>query len=297
MTTNRHSALPPSWQTSSAAGEWWKRVFEAPHSVLILDYDGTLAPFALDRMEAMPFPGIDERLYSLLALSRVTLVLVTGRTWKEMSVLFPTSRLVEVWASHGWEHIMPGEQRKVFPLAVEQRRALLALIAAPALVKLPPAAVERKPASIAIHWRNLEADEKEQLRRRVLNTWKAHEPAGHIELLPFEDGLEIRATGRGKGDAVRAVRARFGADTPMAYLGDDQTDEEAFAAMDASDLALLVRPAPRATWADYWMPAPEGVLEFLDRWAEAADERTVAPKAESRASHGEDTETVNPSPS
>jgi trehalose 6-phosphate phosphatase len=104
----------------------------------------------------------------------------------------------------------------------------------------------------------------------VLKRFDRYIPGGAVELLPFEDGLELRATGRNKGDAVREVRAKFGPEAPLAYLGDDHTDEEAFAAMEVEDLALLVRPAPRGTLADYWMPAPEGVLEFLDGWIAAS---------------------------
>jgi len=272
MPSSRESALPPSWQTAAAKDRWWKRVAEAPHSVLMLDYDGTLAPFKLDRMEALPYPGIEERLSRLLALERSSVVLVTGRSRREIGQIYPASAQMEVWASHGWEHAFADGQYYMAPLREEQKAILHDLMHELEARRLPASAVERKPASIAIHWRGLEPSEQDLLRRSALKPFERFVPGGEVELLPFEDGVELRATGRTKGDAVRDLRSRFSMETPIAYLGDDHTDEEAFGAMDPADLALLVRPAPRGTLADYWMAAPEGVLEFLDGWIEALAE-------------------------
>jgi trehalose-phosphatase len=264
--TGREYALPPSWQTSSGQADWWGRVRSAAHSVLVLDYDGTLAPFTLDRMKSLPYPGVDERLTRLLACHAVTVILVTGRSWRELKVVYPRAARVEVWASHGREHATAEGVYRFLELTEEQKNILGQVMHDPLLAELPSETLERKPASIAIHWRGLEPDEQNLLRKQVLNPFQRFAAGGAVALLPFEDGVELRATGRTKGDAVHDIRARFAPDLPIAYLGDDHTDEEAFEAMAPGDLALLVRPAPRGTHANYWMAAPDGILEFLDRW-------------------------------
>lgn len=270
MPIGRRSALPPSWQTASGQATWWSRIAAAPHSIIILDYDGTLAPFTLDRMDSHPYPGIEERLDRLASLGTVSVVLVTGRSWRELKIVFPAAARIEVWASHGREHATAAGEFRFIELTPAQKQILGDLMRDPAVATLPPTALERKPASIAIHWRGLEPDEQALIRKRVLKPFERHAAHGHVALLPFEDGVELRATGRHKGDAVHEIRSRFGPEVPVAYLGDDHTDEEAFAAMDPDDLALLVRPAPRGTLADYWMSAPDGVLRFLDRWTAEA---------------------------
>lgn len=270
MSIDRESALPRSWQTSSSQASWWDRVRSAPHSVLVLDYDGTLAPFTLDRMQSWAYSGVDQRLSRLLACPAVSVILVTGRSWRELKIVYPPAAQMEVWASHGREHATAGGEYQFLPLSDEQKKILGAIMTDPALAGLPPETIERKPASIAIHWRGLEPDEQEILRKQVLNPFLRLVAGGTVAILPFEDGVELRATGRTKGDAVHDIRARFGAEVPIAYLGDDHTDEEAFAAMAPEDLALLVRPAPRGTLADYWTTAPDGVLDFLDRWIDEA---------------------------
>ncbi len=55
----------------------------------MLDYDGTLAPFHVDRFAATPYPGVEDRLAILSALARVRLVLVSGRSARELHDLLP----------------------------------------------------------------------------------------------------------------------------------------------------------------------------------------------------------------
>jgi trehalose 6-phosphate phosphatase len=72
--------FPQRWTRSAEAAVLEQRLRSAPRSVLMLDYDGTLAPFHVDRFEATPYSGVEERLSILSALSQVRLVLVSGRS-------------------------------------------------------------------------------------------------------------------------------------------------------------------------------------------------------------------------
>ena len=69
-------ALPAHWATAPPSR--LAAVGTGP-SLLLLDYDGTLAPFQDDRMQARPWSGVTERLERLNALPSVQLVLITGR--------------------------------------------------------------------------------------------------------------------------------------------------------------------------------------------------------------------------
>ena len=72
--------FPQLWTMSAEAAALELRLRAAPRSVLMLDYDGTLAPFHVDRFEATPYPGVDERLVTLSTIPQVRLVLVSGRS-------------------------------------------------------------------------------------------------------------------------------------------------------------------------------------------------------------------------
>ena len=58
-------------------------------SLLMLDYDGTLAPFHVDRFAATAYPGVEERLATLSGLAQVRLVLISGRPAHELRSLLP----------------------------------------------------------------------------------------------------------------------------------------------------------------------------------------------------------------
>jgi trehalose-6-phosphatase len=55
-----------------------------------------------------------------------------------------------------------------------------------------------------------------------------------------------------------------------AYLGDDITDEDAFAALRTRGLTILVRQEPRPSHAAWWLRPPQELIAFLDAWIAAA---------------------------
>ena len=79
---------------------------------------------------------------------------------------------------------------------------------------------------------------------------------------------------RTKADAVGAVLVEMDVDAPVAYLGDDDTDEDAFHALQDRGLRVLVRPHWRATDADLWLRPPVQLMAFLDDWLAACSPGT-----------------------
>jgi trehalose 6-phosphate phosphatase len=62
----------------------------------------------------------------------------------------------------------------------------------------------------------------------------------------------------------------LGADLAVAYLGDDQTDEDAFVRLRGRGLCILVRPELRPTAAAMWLRPPGELIGFLRQWATVA---------------------------
>jgi trehalose-6-phosphatase len=63
----------------------------------------------------------------------------------------------------------------------------------------------------------------------------------------------------------------LGEGAAVAYLGDDLTDEDAFAALNGRGLTALVSETPHPTRAAAWIRPPEQLFEFLDAWASAVE--------------------------
>ena len=75
--------------------QFMNAVAQSPVSALLLDYDGTLAPFCLNRQQALPYPGMTALLQEIIANGRTRVVIITGRNAHEVIPLLavhPTSR-------------------------------------------------------------------------------------------------------------------------------------------------------------------------------------------------------------
>ena len=96
----------------------------------------------------------------------------------------------------------------------------------------------------------------------VLMGWSRIAQHRKVELLEFDGGVEMRPPEPDKGDAVREILQKLDATTPVAYLGDDTTDEHAFEALEGRGLRVLVRPEWRKTLADIWIKPPDDTFGF-----------------------------------
>jgi len=132
----------------------------------------------------------------------------------------------------------------------------------------PPGWLEEKPFSLAFHVRGLPAAEGGKALERVRALWAGVAGGAELDLLPFDCGIEVRASGWTKGDAVLSLMGESPAGGAAAYLGDDETDEDAFRALGDRGLAVLVREAWRPTAARAWLRPPGELLAFLERWRE-----------------------------
>jgi trehalose-phosphatase len=232
---------------------------------LLLDYDGTLAPFRIERQDAFPYPGVREALKSLLEAGRTRLVIVSGRTTGEVRALLGITPSPEIWGCHGWERRFPDGRlwRGELPPAGAEA---LTKAAVWARQHVPADRCEEKPFSIALHWRGLVSEEAVQLQRHAETAWTPLARSGGLELHPFDGGLELRCPGHDKGTAVRDILAEVPPEMAIAYLGDDLTDEDAFRALHGRGLGVLVRTEPRPTAASQHLVPPRELLEFLYQW-------------------------------
>jgi trehalose-phosphatase len=246
-------------------GRFGLRLRDAPRRALILDFDGTLSAFVPDRLAAVPYPGVREALGAIVSDGATRVAVVSGRPLAELD-----SRLglpLELWGSHGIEHRTrngAGESPEPAP----ELTALLGAVAGWIRNHGWEALLEPKPFGLALHARPDPA-----LFRRagpaVLARWSGPAREAGLEVRVFDSGVELRPAGRHKGQVIARVLSEVGEESPVAYLGDDETDEDGFAALSGRGLGVLVRPTKRPTRADAWLRPPDELLAFLAAWREA----------------------------
>jgi len=251
------------------------RLERVRQAVLMLDYDGTLAPFRPNAVDAHPYPEVTHALDSIMDAGHTRVVIVSGRWAKELIPLLGLKHRPELWGSHGWERVRVDRRYDAARVPAGTRTLLLALESWSGAVEALGGRVERKPAGVAFHWRGLSRPDVAAIRDELSQRWANLSRPTQLEWHEFDGGVELRAIGRDKGDVVRSIAAEAGADAALAYLGDDLTDEDAFEAMPAGGASILVRAEYRPTAADTWIRPPDGLVKFLARWNREAGGREV----------------------
>jgi trehalose 6-phosphate phosphatase len=239
-------------------------------SVLALDYDGTLAPFHVDRDRAVLPLRTRELIDALAQESRTRLVIVSGRPVDELVRIGAFPGGTELWGGHGWEHLDASGRLERIEVETGLASALADEFARLA-GHVEPERLEHKHASIAVHWRGLEATAASTLEAGVREQWQQLAALHPLQVRGFDGGVELRITGRDKGSVMRTLLAHAG-DSPLLYAGDDDTDEDAFRALVDHEHALSVRVAEEGyegTTAATVTVDHETLLDLLDGWLEA----------------------------
>jgi trehalose-phosphatase len=250
-----------------AYSSFMERVATASTRALLVDYDGTLAPFSMDRQQAFPYPEIPP-LLSQIREAGTRVVMISGRAAREVLVLSGVHPHPEIWGSHGLERLKPDGSYSAEPLPGNSETLLLQAADAVRQAGLEPH-MEMKPGSVAVHWRGSNASEIASLRNTILTAWNEVLATETLDLAQFDGGMELRVRGVNKGNAVNTLLQESGPNAAIAYLGDDLTDEDAFHALNGHGLTVLVRAQPRPTAAAMRLQPPEELIQFLRDWLQA----------------------------
>jgi trehalose 6-phosphate phosphatase len=194
---------------------------------ILLDVDGTILDIAATPDKVMASGSLRRTLARLLELTGGATALVSGRPLDSLDRIFAPLRLPSI-GGHGAE-MRPSvaEEIRRLPKTLDRNlKRRLAAIAATA----PGVLVEDKGYAIALHYR--QAPEQEGAVKDAVAAISAGLPPGLIEVLPGKAVIEVKPAGFDKGSALRELMAypTFAGRCPI-FIGDDTTDETAFAVM------------------------------------------------------------------
>jgi trehalose-phosphatase len=270
MSTMSASGITNTVQPAAmSAEEFLASLTAARENALLLDFDGTLAPFEIDATDVRPWPGVQELLQRIQDCGRTRLAVVTGRPAQEVRRLLPLRDPLDIWGLHGAERLHPDGRLERDELATKDAQALTDVRALLQSIQLQPGiGIENKWNAVVLHWRGISRRLSRDASEYAENLLLPFTRKSALHIFPFDGGMELR-TGRNKGDAVNMLLKEMPDDTPVAYLGDDTTDEDAFQALLGRGLCVLVRPRWRPSGAHLWLRAPDGLRSFLVAWRTA----------------------------
>lgn len=234
-------------------------------AAVFLDYDGTLTPI-VSRPELAVLS--DEMRATLERLAAVcTVAIVSGRDRLDVEGLVKVDGLVYA-GSHGFDIVGPGgldmqheEGARYRPILEQAADEIEQRVGG-----IEGVLIERKKYAVAIHYRLVADEHLPRIDAAVDEVAAAHPElrrTGGKKVYELRPKLEWH-----KGKAVLWLLEALDLDHPDVvpfYLGDDETDEDAFRALADRGVGVMVAEDPGATSAHYLLRDPGEARVFLDR--------------------------------
>jgi trehalose-phosphatase len=210
------------------------RVARVPMLLVACDYDGTLAPIVEDPTKAVPLHEAVAAVRALAALPQTTVAVISGRALRDLAALSRLPGEVHLVGSHGSEFdvgFIDALDSEAQDLRTELVETLTALARRREGVRL-----EIKPASVAVHVRGAAAEVK-QILLEAIRTGPATWPGINVTL--GKEVVELSVVATHKGMAIDTLRTQLSA-SAVVFIGDDVTDENAFAHLHGPDLGIKI---------------------------------------------------------
>jgi trehalose 6-phosphate synthase/phosphatase len=255
----------PSLSPPRAVRDAVARARAAPRLALLLDFDGTLVPFAATPDLAAPDAALLALLRRLAARPGTSVDIVSGRK-RDTLERWLGALPIGLHAEHGLWSRPPGGSWAVADVGPTEWRAPVREILRDFTERTPGSLVEDKTAGYAWHHRAADPEFGSAQAKELtfhLATALASVP---VEILHGDMVVEVRPHGVHKGLAVHRVLERIGPGALFLALGDDRTDEDLFAALPEGSVTVHVGPAPSV--AAYRLRDVRAARDLLDAVAE-----------------------------
>ncbi len=238
---------------------------------LFLDYDGTLADFALTPEYVVIDPEIVALVTRLAMCQRVRVTIISGRALSQVQRLLPVSNILLAGTY--------GAELQTFDGLILLRAELS--IMRPALEHIKPIwqrlisgragfFIEDKGLALALHARFATEIDADQVLSTACAACAELASADEFRLLHGHRLLEIGPASADKGRTVSYLLDRLAWPGALpVYLGDDDHDEDAFATIkDHHGVALLVTALQRPTQSDAQLASPQAARHWLSQLVE-----------------------------
>jgi trehalose 6-phosphate phosphatase len=223
--------------------------FAASNVLLAFDFDGTLSALAPTPAEARMRP-LTRRLLSAVA-ERYPCAVISGRSRADLARRLARVPIWHVAGNHGLE---PWGERERY--AGRVRRWMQPLSAQ--LAACEGVVIEDKTYSLTVHYR-----QARNRRRAIEAIARAVRGLSGARVLGGRDAVSVVPRGAPhKGTALERVRQLLVCDTAI-YVGDDDTDEDAFRAARPDRLLAIRVGNRRQSCARYWLRSQVEMDGFL----------------------------------
>ncbi|MDD5747784.1 MAG: bifunctional alpha,alpha-trehalose-phosphate synthase (UDP-forming)/trehalose-phosphatase [Actinomycetota bacterium] len=245
-------------------GEKVKRDLEdhfrtATERLLLLDYDGTLVPFAETPELATPPVELITILEELAGIPGTEVALVSGRDRTTLDSWFGDLDIALI-AEHGaWIKTRGGDWEIIEPMTSDWIPQVTRILQR-YVNRLPGSFVERKSFSVAWHYRNADVELAQVKAKKLVDDLVNFAANNKVQILHGNKVIEVNGEKVDKGKAALRLLSRRNYNFVMA-VGDDRTDEDLFVAM--PDSAYTIRVGVQPSHARLNLKEQKDVIRLL----------------------------------
>ncbi len=247
------------------------RIGQAGKALLCFDYDGTLTPIVARPEWAKLPPETSKLLAEVAHRPDYPTAVISGRSLADVRNLVGLDSIIYA-GNHGLE--LEGPRLHYLNPQAEAARPVLEDIAGrirKELAGVEGLQIEDKKLSLSIHFRRVSGKNLDNLFRMVEKITRKGQKDGLIRVTAGKKVIEIRPPVQwDKGKIVSWLWEKLAGDIPGGeiiplYVGDDQTDEDAFRAIGGGGITVRVGSPEIQSRAQYYLEDTNRVKELLKK--------------------------------
>ncbi len=231
---------------------------DAAFRLLLLDYDGTLAPFVKRPEDAIPSPQLLDLLQKMTSDKKNKVVINSGRNRQVLDQWFRGLDL-DFAAEHGTFYKENGRWHENMQKKVEWDDEIIDILQH-TIDKTPRSHLERKDTSLVWHYRKVDVWLAELRTQQLVNALIGPCSRLNLQIVPGNKIVEIKSPDFNKGSEVLRRLAQKDYDFVLA-IGDDTTDEDMFRVLPPGGVSIKV--GNFSPTAKYRIPLQSSVITFL----------------------------------
>jgi trehalose 6-phosphate synthase/phosphatase len=255
------------------AGEIREAYVQAGRRLLVLDYDGTLVPYAKWPQQAVPPPAVLDLLTSLANDPKNRVAVISGRSAQNLERWFGEIPRLSLVAEHGAELKAPSTStwEPLRPQAATDWKPTVMPILEHFVDRTPGSFVEEKKYGLVWHYRMAEPEFGEWLANELVSMLEAMLAETELRAFRGEKIVEVKPVWANKGEGIERLLRNFPAPDFVLAAGDDRTDEDLFERAPANAWTVHIGPRPtRASFVVTDLQALRAILQSLSTAAAKA---------------------------
>jgi len=232
--------------------------------LLLLDYDGTLVPFASSPELAAPDFELKKLLMNLSHREGTCVHVISGRS-KETIDRWLGDLPIGLHAEHGlWSRMASSASWEMMTIEHGSLPESVKIAMDDITLKTPGSLVETKSIGMAWHWRMVEPELGLIRSQELWDRLETELIEDQVDLLKGDKVMEVRPHGVHKGRAVeRILAASQTSFTAVVAMGDDSTDNDMFRALPSDGISIAV--GSNLSIAKYRIANPKVVRDILKK--------------------------------